>query len=255
MSIHFKIITPAYEVEDFIENALISVLNQDYDNFEYIITDDGSKDGTANKIKEFIEKNDCGDYFKLFENKENVGTLYNQYTMIQNVDAQDEDVIIILDGDDWLANEGVLSKLDEIYDERDCWLTYGSYVRYPDGVNSSFHVSEYPKEVIKEGEFRKDPMWRASHLRSFKYKLAKRIETEDLIDEDGSYYGMCADLVIMYPLLEMAREKIFFVKDILYVYNDTNPINEHKVDRQRQIDTGDRIKKNHIKKGSLVGLI
>ena len=61
MSIHFKIITPVYEVEDFIENALNSVFNQDYDNFEYIITDDGSKDGTVEKIKEFIKKNDCGD--------------------------------------------------------------------------------------------------------------------------------------------------------------------------------------------------
>ena len=56
MSLHFKIITPVYEAEDFIENALNSVFNQDYDNFEYIITDDGSKDGTVEKIKEFIKK-------------------------------------------------------------------------------------------------------------------------------------------------------------------------------------------------------
>ena len=50
MSIHFKIITPAYEVEDFIENALISVLNQDYDNFEYIIKRGSSPDFTLMKI-------------------------------------------------------------------------------------------------------------------------------------------------------------------------------------------------------------
>ena len=142
MSIHFKIITPAYEVEDFIENALTSVFNQDYDNFEYIITDDCSEDGTVEKIKEFISKTDCGDYFKLIENDENVGALCNQYTMIQDMDAQDEDVVIILDGDDWLANDFVLRRLNEVYEKEECWLTYGSYVRYPDGAKSALNGSK-----------------------------------------------------------------------------------------------------------------
>ena len=220
MSIHFKIITPAYEVEDFIEHALTSVFNQDYDNFEYIITDDCSEDGTVEKIKEFISKNDCGDYFKLIENAENVGALCNQYTMIQDMDAQDEDVVIILDGDDWLANDFVLRRLNEVYEKEECWLTYGSYVRYPDGAKSSFHVSEYSDEIKKNGTFKEDPQWRASHLRTFKYKLAKKVEKEDLLDEDGLFYSMCADLAMMYPLMEMAREKVFFVEDILCVYNE-----------------------------------
>jgi len=255
MSIHFKIITPAFDSEDFIENTLTSVFNQDYDNFEYIITDDCSEDGTVEKIKKFIEKNECGDYFRLIENGENVGALCNQYAMIQEMAADDEDVVIILDGDDWLVNDGVLKKLNEIYGEQDCWLTYGSYIRHPDGAESYFHVSEYSDEIKKNGTFKEDPQWRASHLRTFKYKLARRIEREDLIDEDELFYGMCADLAMMYPMMEMAREKVFFVKDVLCVYNEANPINDHKIDRQYQIDTGERIKKNHAKKDSLIGLI
>ena len=255
MSIHFKIITPAYEVEDFIENALNSVFNQDYDKFEYIITDDCSEDGTVEKIKEFIKKNDCGDYFRLVQNDENVGALCNQYTMVQEMAADDEDVVIILDGDDWLANDFVLKKLNEVYEKEECWLTYGSYVRHPDGTKSSFHVSEYSDEIKKSGGFKEDPQWRASHLRTFKYKLAKKVEKEDLLDEDGLFYSMCADLAMMYPLMEMAREKVFFVEDVLCVYNEENPINDHKIDRQYQIDTGERIKKNHVRKDSLVGLI
>jgi len=248
MSIHFKIITPAYEAEDFIENALISVLNQDYDNFEHIITDDGSKDGTVNKIKEFIEKNDCGEHLKLIENDENVGAMCNLYNMIQEMNAEDEDVIITLDGDDWLNGENVLTRLNEIYEEEDCWLTYGSYIEYPSGRNSSFHVSEYSADIIESGDFKKDPQWRASHLRSFKYHLAERLTKEDLTEEDGMFYQMAYDFALMFPMMEMARERIKFVSDLLYVYNDANPINEHKVDRQRQIDTGDRIKARHMKK-------
>ena len=252
MSVHFKIITTAYEVEDFIENALNSVFNQDYDNFEYIITDDGSEDGTVNKITEFIEKNECAEYFKLIENKENVGALHNIYSMVQDMDASDDDVIVSLDGDDWLANDYVLKKLNEVYEREDCWLTYGSYVQYPNGHDSSFHVSAYPEDIIKNGDFRNDSAWRASHLRTFKYNLAKRLTKEDLTDEDGTFYEMAWDFALMFPMMEMARERIFFIEDTLYVYNEANPINDHKVDRQYQIDTGERIKKRHAKKEAFV---
>jgi glycosyltransferase involved in cell wall biosynthesis len=252
MSTHFKIITPAYEIEDFIENALISVMNQDYDNFEFIITDDYSTDGTVEKIKEFIKKNECDDYVKLIVNTERKYALYNLYMMIQEMNAEDEDVIIMLDGDDWLNGENVLSRLNEIYEEEDCWLTYGSYIEYPSGRDSSFHVSEYSADIIESGDFKKDPQWRASHLRSFKYHLAKRLTEEDLTEEDGMFYQMAYDFALMFPMMEMARERIKFVSEPLYVYNDANPINEHKVDRQRQIDTGDRIKARHMKKDRVV---
>ena len=119
---------------------------------------------------------------------------------------------------------------------------------YPSGQDSSFHVTEYPQEIIESGDFRKDPHWRASHLRTFKHKLASQLHEEDLIDEDGQYYEMTWDQALMFPMMEMARERIKFISDILYVYNDENPINDHKVDRQKQIDTGDRIRNRHKKK-------
>ena len=228
MRTHFKIIIPTYNAEEFIENALISVLNQDYDDFECIITDDCSSDDTAKLIQDFISDNAAEDYFIFHQNTERKLALYNLHSMIQDMDAEDEDVVVMLDGDDWFSNNEVLSRLDQIYQEDKCWLTYGSYVQYPDGRNSSFHVSEYSDEILKSGDFKKDPQWRASHLRTFKYKLARRLTKEDLSDEDGNYYEMTWDQAMMYPMMEMARERVKFVSDVLYVYNDANPINDHK---------------------------
>ena len=78
--------------------------------------------------------------------------------------------------------------------------------------------------------------------------MAKQLVKEDLTDENGEYYQMAWDHAIMFTLMEMACERVKFVKDLLYVYNDDNPINVHKIDRQNQIDTAEKIRLGHPKK-------
>lgn len=50
------IITPAYNREDLIEETILSILNQDYSNIEYIVLNDGSKDKSLEVIKKFKNK-------------------------------------------------------------------------------------------------------------------------------------------------------------------------------------------------------
>jgi glycosyltransferase involved in cell wall biosynthesis len=55
MKKNFKIsvITPSFNSAQFIREAIISVIKQDYPNFEHIIVDGGSTDGTLNIIRQF----------------------------------------------------------------------------------------------------------------------------------------------------------------------------------------------------------
>lgn len=59
---------PAYNAEKFIKNAVESILNQTYRNFEFIIIDDGSQDKTLDIIKLYNDPR-----IKLIENKINIG--------------------------------------------------------------------------------------------------------------------------------------------------------------------------------------
>jgi glycosyltransferase involved in cell wall biosynthesis len=48
-----SVVTPSYNQEAFIEDALRSVINQDYPNVEHIVTDGGSTDGTIDILKKY----------------------------------------------------------------------------------------------------------------------------------------------------------------------------------------------------------
>jgi hypothetical protein len=77
-----------------------------------------------------------------------------------------------------------------------------------------------------------------SHLRTWKSWLWKKIEEKDLKDEFGEYWSVAGDLSFMYPMLEMSGMEHFkFVSDVLYTYNESNPLNDHKVNMSNVTNT------------------
>jgi len=231
----FKIVVPFFNCERWIKKCINSMQSQKYKNFECFLIDDASTDNSAGIVKKEIA-NDSR--FNLIQNREKKYALSNIAGAIEEFNCNDDDVIILLDGDDWFASSLTLNKLCESYGDK--LMTYGSYVFNPSGIRGP-EPSEYSNEVIKTSSFRKD-QWRASHLRTFKYELWKRIDHNDLKDENGDYYKMTYDQAIMFPLLEMAGDRSAFIPEILHVYNKDNPLSVDKNKAQEQCALAQKIR-------------
>ena len=63
----FSIIIPAYNAQDYIENCIKSILEQNFQNYEIIIIDDGSTDDTLKIIASYAQA--CDNI--IFSHKEN----------------------------------------------------------------------------------------------------------------------------------------------------------------------------------------
>ena len=80
----FSVLLVTYNSEwKDIKRTLDSIINQEFDSFELIISDDGSKDNKFAQIKKYMADNNFDDY-KLIEHKENQGTVKNLISGLEN---------------------------------------------------------------------------------------------------------------------------------------------------------------------------
>ena len=236
-SAKYIVVSPFYNAEKYLPKCIQSLKRQTHTNFKCILVDDMSSDKSVEVASEMIQGDNR---FKIIKNRVKSFALKNIHTSLSTESINDDDIIILLDGDDWLSSSKSLESLNSLYAAKDCWATYGSYIMFPHGIRGP-EPSQYPSSVVDNNLYRTD-QWRASHLRTFKYHLWKKIEEEDLKNSQGEFYDVSYDQAIMLPILEMAGPRAKFVEPILHVYNKENPLNVDKVKTTKQVKTAQEIR-------------
>ncbi len=223
------IVIPSYNNAQWYKANLDSVCFQRYNNYRIIYIDDCSTDNTARLVKTYINEHHLHDKVTLLCNQRRKGAMANHYLAAWT--CNDDEIIVHVDGDDWLKDNNVLKKINAAYQDPFVWLTYGQFERYPS--RKVGFCKTMPPAIIKGNMFREYD-WITSHVRTFYAGLFKQIRLHDLLYE-GDFFDVTCDLAMMMPLLELAGTHIRNIEDILYVYNEATTGNDYKTKLLRQL--------------------
>lgn len=114
----FSIITLCFNSEKTIERTILSVLNQTYTNFEYIIIDGGSTDSTLEIIEKYKDK--FGDKLKVISEKDN--GIYD--AMNKGIRLSTGDLVGIINSDDYYEYDS-LENIKNKYNFNKYEIVYG----------------------------------------------------------------------------------------------------------------------------------
>lgn len=263
---NIKVIVPFYNPGWFFEMCVNSILTQNYTNFEVLFIDDASTDLSFEKIParsyesdhngqpvlengeiKIIDQHPLLDTTKcknitLWRASSRATPLPNIHNAIMQWVTDPEDIIVIVDGDDWLSTKNALTIVNDFYNENDCWLMYGSS-QFNDG--KKFHSSPY-RESDFESDYR-SANFRISPLRTFRAGLYHSIAQQDpefkcMKDKKGNWFSMCYSMAVFYPLMEMAGfDKVKHNPKIIYTTNRDNPLCEENVNDNIQFEIEEEI--------------
>jgi len=121
-----SVVTVVYNGDKYLEQTIKSVLNQNYDNVEYIIIDGGSTDNTLDIIKKY-------DYAIDYWISEPDGGIYN--AMNKGASLCSGDYVAFLNADDWYV-EGIINRVSLGIGNGDIDYAFGNVNIYG-GVNGS----------------------------------------------------------------------------------------------------------------------
>lgn len=206
---------PVYNVEQYIECCLESILTQNFDKYELVLVDDGSTDSSGKICDKYADKYS---FIKVIH-KCNEG-LYQ--ARIDGARVAEGDYIWFIDSDDWVAEEA-LKKLYHLI----CTGNYPDVIIFGYSINGEqpflfsklFDKGEYTfndkYEIYAElCEFDSlNPVWRKCIKRSL------IVENKMLYDIDSFSYG--EDSFISSTVIDCA-DRIMFSKDLLYFYRVNN---------------------------------
>lgn len=229
----FILFSAGYNGKKWMKRHFDRLHEQTHKNYIHVVIDDASTDGSYEEILKHAD-----DRTVVYRNEKNMGWVWNAASYLSKHIQSPEDIIVGYDLDDWFAHDEVLERVNEIYTQHDCWVTYGGFVRSTGRMRSD-NWQGYSEEVIMKREFRKT-RWRFWAMRTFKAFLWKAINKEDFKGPDGKWPKTTYDYAIGFPLLELCPpDRLHHVgREVLYIYNYSNPLNDKKINKAEQQKIG-----------------
>lgn len=136
-----SVLLPVHNCEKYIEESILSVLNNTYNNFEIIVVNDGSNDSTGDVIKKIKD-----DRILVF-NKQNSGLID---TLNYGLKKCRYPIVMRMDGDDVIAENKIQNQLDYFIKSRSILTGTNGYLIDSEGNNRGFiNLPTEHNQIIK----------------------------------------------------------------------------------------------------------
>lgn len=205
-----SIVVPIYNVEQYLDNTIESVLKQSYINIELVLIDDGSKDNSFTICKSWQEKDKR---IKVFT-QANSGVSVARNNGIDKVEG---DYILFLDSDDYLELDAVEKLMLEVPKEQEL-IVFGYYTHdvnnritrtpnynetktisiqhvanhfwnyYKDGITNSPVNKIYQTKIIRENNIKFPPNIRMGEDLMFNLEYFKHIDNIKILNQTFYHY-------------------------------------------------------------------
>lgn len=221
MNIEISIIIPIYNVEDYLEECIESILNQEYDLYEIICIDDASTDRTYNLLLNYQDNSKV----RIYRNSENKG---QSYTRNRGISLAKGKYILFVDSDDYL-HEKCLKTIENVLKKSNYDFISFGYGYLKDGIykqEASYEEREFQDgidyfcELVGHNEFIAGPCARC-YSRKF-------ILNNNIRFREGIVYE---DMLFSLEICKYAK-KIWHMQDALYIYRKHNNSTMGRIDSE-----------------------
>lgn len=192
-----SIITVCFNSRKTIEDTLKSVLKQEYDNYEHIIIDGGSTDGTIEIVKQYAEKENS--HIRWISEPDR--GLYD--AMNKGVRLAAGDVIGILNSDDIYADEKVLGTIANRFMATNCDATYSNLLFKDEELKLTKRVWIAGKGSLRTG-------WHPPHP-----TLYIRSDVFRKLGEFKLKYSIAADFDFMVRMMKRPNLRLSYIDRVL----------------------------------------
>lgn len=224
----FSVVVPVYNVEKYLTQCLDSILGQSEKDFELILVDDGSVDGSGKICDDYAEKDSR---IKVIH-KPNGGQTSARKVGVKNARGE---YIVPIDSDDWVESSLLhdIKKKIEVY--KPDLVSYGFYQALDIGkiisIKTSFESGYYNRNAIEKRIL--PNLIRGDSGCSFRPGVCGKVIKRNLYEK----YQMMVDeririgedLVVVYPCVSWANS-IYIMPSQYYYYR----VNVQSVTKQRK---------------------
>lgn len=221
-----SLVAPVYGVEKYIAKFAESVLDQTYQDIQFVFVNDGTKDRSMDILRQLIE--DRYAHLKpriLIVDKENGGLPSARKA---GLDVAEGEYILFADSDDWLETDAV-EKVMAKADETDADIVYF------DLVKEYGHRTSYKRERDYTGKTKEDFIVNMFNYKSFGYTVTKCFKRK-LYTDNVIYMpklGMHEDIYLMSQIIFYAGSLVH-IPEALYHYRKDNPDSFCAQDRHKR---------------------